>query len=374
MNISKISNCYGCMACIDVCPKQCITIKKGKLDHIFPSIINKRCTDCGKCLTVCPSENPPNLLQPSSVYAAWGKNENTRIKSSSGGLASILSENIIRENGVVYGCTFLPKFIFKHIRCTSLTQLQSLRGSKYVQSDMRGIYTKIKQDLKDQKKVLFIGTPCQVAGVKLFFKNKSTNLYTIDLICHGVPSVNILKKSLPHKLWKYDFNEIEFRTCTKFHFSVKNNISTVFDRPLHKDLFLKGFFTALFYRDSCYSCQYARTQRIGDITLGDFWGINANEIETDIEKGVSLCMVNTLKGKDLLNSIHNYIYRVSRPIEEAVAGNKQLKHPTPRSLRTKYFSIFYPIVGFKWAVYLSIPEIIIKNLITTLYYSLKKIT
>lgn len=360
------------MACIDICPKKCITVKKNKLGHIFPLIIREKCIDCGRCLKVCPSENKSNFLQPLSVYAAWRKNENARIESSSGGLASILSENIIKANGVVYGCAFLPKFTFKHIRCTSLTQLQSLKGSKYVQSDMRGIYTQIEHDLKENKKVLFIGTPCQVAGIKFFFHNKQKNLYTIDLICHGVPSVNILKESLPHRLWKHNFNKIEFRTCTKFHFSVKNNISTVFDRPLHKDLFLKGFFSALFYRSSCYSCQYARTQRIGDITLGDFWGINANEIETNIEKGVSLCMVNTLKGKDLLNSIHNYIERVSRPIEEAVAGNKQLQYPTPRSLRTKYFSIFYPIVGFKWAVCLSIPEIIIKNLITTLYYSLKK--
>ena len=137
----------------------------------------------------------------------------------------------------------------------------------------------------------------------------------------------------------------------------QSGISTVFDRPLHKDLFLKGFFTALYYRNSCYQCKYAQSKRIGDLTLGDFWGVDKEVVKTDLEKGISLCMVNTQKGQRLFDFIKKYI------------GNKQLNHPMPHSLRAKYFSILYPIIGFKWAVCLSIPEIIIKNLIIGHHYS-----
>lgn len=369
MNISTISNCSGCMACIDKCPKQCITVTKGKLGHLFPLVTENQCVDCGLCLKTCPANNHSHFLQPLSVWATWRKDENKRIESSSGGLASVLSEVIIKTNGTVYGCAFAPLFTFKHIRCTSLEQLQLLKGSKYVQSDMRGVYTEIAQDLKVNKQVLFIGTPCQVAGVKHFFENKDENLYTIDLICHGVPSVNMLKESLPNTIWKHDFDKVVFRACTKYHFSAKSGISTVFDRPLHKDLFLKGFFTALYYRNSCYQCKYAQSKRIGDLTLGDFWGVDKEVVKTDLEKGISLCMVNTQKGQRLFDFINKYIEKVERPIKEAFAGNKQLNHPMPHSLRAKYFSILYPIIGFKWAVCLSIPEIIIKNLIIGHHYS-----
>lgn len=361
MNISSVKKCSGCLACLDRCPKSCISIRKDKLGHIQPYISENECIDCSLCLKVCPAENTPSFHEPLSTWAAWRKEEEARMESSSGGLASVLSEAIVKEGGVVYGCAFQPKFEFKHIRCTSVEELQLLKGSKYVQSDTRGVYTSIAKDLKGNKKVLFIGTPCQVAGVKRFFAGKDNNLYAIDLICHGVPSVEMLKDSLPEGIWGHDFDQVEFRACTKFHFSAKSGISTVFDRPLHKDLFLKGFFTALFYRNSCYTCNYAQKKRVGDITLGDFWGVNTNEVRTDVGKGVSLCMVNSQKGKELFDSVSGHIEKMERSIGEAVAGNKQLSHPMPRSFRAKIFRVLYPQCGFKWSIIASIPEIIIKN-------------
>lgn len=361
MNISSVSTCSGCMACIDKCPHSCITIVTDKLGHLLPSIIESKCSDCGVCLKVCPSENKTQAHFPMSAWAAWRKEDNLRLASSSGGAASVISEFFIKEKGIVYGCAFVSPFSFKHIRCESIEELQLLKGSKYVQSDTNGVYRSIAKDLAAKKKVLFTGTPCQIAGVKHFFKNNESAIYTIDLICHGVPSVDMLKVSLPEEVLKHHFCNVSFRCSTFFHFSIKNATSVVYERALHKDLFLKGFFTALFYRDACYSCLYAKPKRIGDITLGDFWGIDTTQIKTDPQKGISLCMLNTSKGEELFRAASSQLETLERPVEEAISGNAQLKKPMHKSIRAKIFRKLYPIVGFKWSVYSSIPEIVIKN-------------
>ena len=361
MNISKIINCYGCMACVDKCPKQCISVKDGKLGHLYPQVTDA-CINCGLCLKVCPAENEISFKSALQTWAAWRRNEKLRVESSSGGIASAISELFIANGGVVYGCAFVtPGFSFRHVRCINMEDLRCLKGSKYVQSNMQGVYKQIADDLKNNRKVLFIGTPCQVAGVKTFFCGKEDNLYTVDLICHGVPSVRMLKDSLSTVVIDKDFNKVEFRVSTKYHFSLKCNDEVIYERPLNKDWFLKGFFTALFYRDSCYTCKFAKTQRISDITLGDFWGIDKNVIrDKDEEKGISLCIINTTKGNELFNQIID-IEKIERPIEEAIVGNKQLQHPMKRRLRAQMFKKLYPIWGFKWSIFCVIPEIVVKN-------------
>lgn len=353
------------MACIDKCPKQCITIKFDKLGHRYPHIIEAKCIDCSACINICPEHNIILNPKPIQVVASWVKKEEKRIQSSSGGLATAISEAIIERKGVVYGCAFIKGFNFKHVRCTTQDELEALKGSKYVQSDTIGCYKKVIKDLKEGREVLFIGTPCQVNAIKRYAKGKDEKLYTIDLVCHGVPSVSLLKESLPSSICIPQISKISFRENTKYHFSIENGSAERYERPLSKDLFLKGFFTALFYRDSCYHCRYAQQQRVGDITLGDFWGVDTKTLHTNIEKGVSLCLVNNNKGKLLLRSetIMSKIQIVERPIEEALNGNKQLNHPMKKSIRSKIFSLLFPITGFNIAVILSIPEIVLKNLI-----------
>lgn len=347
------------MACVDKCPKQCINITEGKLGHLYPKV-NDGCIDCGQCLKVCLAENSQTFMPALTTWAAWRNDDTLRSESSSGGMAAVISEHVVKSSGVVYGCAFVPEFSFKHVRCATTDELQRLKGSKYVQSDMRGVYKSIARDLKDGRQVLFIGTPCQVAGVKMFFKNVSENLFTIDLVCHGVPSVKILKESLPKDILRKHIDAVEFRVDTKYHFSAKSGISgTVFERPLSKDLFLKAFFTAITYRDSCHTCKFAREQRISDITLGDFWGLDKSVTE-DTEKGVSLCIVNTEKGRKLFNETDG-ITKAERPVSEAISGNRQLQKPMRANLRTRLFNALYPKLGFKWSVICSIPEIIIKN-------------
>lgn len=358
MNISKVTDCYGCMSCVDRCPKQCIEITTSRLGHLYPKIADG-CIDCGLCLKVCPSANEIGAYSALHTFAAWISDDTLRSESSSGGMAAAISESFVNSGGVVYGCAFCKPFTFKHVRCESLEELNRLKGSKYVQSQMRSVYKNIACDLKSGKKVLFIGTPCQVAGARMFFRGKDENLYTADLVCHGVPSVEMLKSSLPKDVLTEDVDRVEFRVNTKFHFSVKNGISTVYERPLHKDLFLKGFFTALFYRESCHTCKFANEHRISDITLGDFWGLD-NDVVVDRSKGVSLCIVNTEKGNSLFAGVSG-VDKVERSLQEAVAGNKQLQHPMTESLRAKVFRMLYPALGFKLSTVLSIPEIVIKG-------------
>ena len=360
MNVSQVKDCYGCMACIDKCPQKCIKTRIDKLGHIYPLVIQEDCIDCNACIKVCSVLDKQQLNQPQFVWAAWRKETDLRIESSSGGIATALSEYFINRGGVVYGCSFIPPFSFKHIRCTTIEELKNLRGSKYVGSDMTGIYQLMQTDLNTNKHVLFIGTPCQTVGVRKYFKDKS-NLFIIDLICHGVPSVKILKESIPLKILQKKIDNIKFRDNTNYHFSIYSENEIIYSRTLNKDLYLKGFFTGLFYRNSCYSCQYAQQKRNGDITLGDFWGIEKLGVPTDVSKGVSLCLINTYKGKQMFEAIN--IEKVQYLINDALVDNKPLNIPYKKRINAYIFNFLYPILGLKWSIILSIPAVVIKNLL-----------
>lgn len=359
MNISKVTNCYGCLACLDKCPQKCIQINKNTLGHLYPYVSNK-CINCGACLKVCPAENNNLYHSILHTWAVWRNDDKLRMESSSGGLASAISEFFILKGGIVYGCAFIPEFSFAHVRCESFEDLKKIKGSKYVQSNMNGVFHSIKNDLEHNKKILFIGTPCQVASINLYFRNQLDSIYTIDLICHGVPSEQLLKESIPNKIFDSAFDKVIFRDNIKYHFSIIRENSIIYQRPLHKDLFLKGFFTALFYRNSCYTCKFATKRRVGDITVGDFWGIDKKTITADFTKGISLCIVNSDKGDRLFEQIPD-ITKIKRSETEAIDGNKQLQHPVGKTIRSKIFSLLYPLLGFKYSVVCSIPEIIIKN-------------
>lgn len=356
-NINEVKDCYGCFACLSKCPKQCISIKKDKIGHLYPHA-NENCIKCNACLKVCPSINKIKLNTPLFVYAATGKDYKIIENSSSGGIATILSQEFISSGGIVYGCASKKNFIFKHIRCENLEELESLKGSKYVQSDISEVYSLINEDLKCNKKVLFIGTPCQVAAIKTYFKNNIL-LYTVDLICHGVPSIQILKDSIPNN-FKTDVHSISFRDKKIYQIKLYQNSKIIYTRPLNKDLYLKGFFTSIFNRESCFSCKYATSNRVSDITLGDFWGL---EKKFFYKGGGSLCIINTINGESLYCKINDKIYSSLESIEKAQKGNEPLNKPPHKTLKVKIFQTLYPIFGFKLSVFFAIPQIVIKNFI-----------
>lgn len=209
---------------------------------------------------------------------------------------------------------------------------------------------------------MFIGTPCQVAGVKTKFKDLDECLFTIDIICHGTPKVELLKESFQKQCMSYDIDNVSFRDNSSFNITFFKNNQVVWQRPLSHDLYMKGFFKAVFYRECCYQCPYAKESRISDMTLGDFWGLDMNSVETTMDKGISLVLVNTEKGNALFNSVEDLVNYKKRPLQEAVSGNNQLRHPMPLTWRHKIFKRLYPKIGFKWAAILAMPDIVIKNL------------
>lgn len=365
--ICPLEKCTGCGLCAYVCKHNAISLQYDKYGFKYPRIDTNICIKCGLCRRNCPS-----LLcgieandYSQRAYACYNKNIEEHKKSSSGGLGYLIAQSFIDRKGVVYGCAFTPPLRIKHIRCTSSEEIQSLRGSKYVQSDISNLYDDIEKDLKNKKDVLFIGTPCQVAGIKRAFSKKYQNLFTVDLICHGTPSFRFLQETLPNI--KETVANIKFREGKKFQFTMySKSDKIIFKRNLSNDLYMKGFFNGTTFRLNCYSCLYAQQQRISDITIGDFWGLKSSLMQ-NVTHGVSLVLVNTCKGVGMLDSCSSKLQMEERPIKEAFDGNEQLNRPFRKSNRCFIFRLLYPFLGYNGALYCALPDKIlimkIKNLL-----------
>jgi len=339
------------------------------MGHYIPIVNTKNCIECNACVKVCPENNPVIFNEPVSCFASWSLIEQERQTSSSGGIAAELATYIVNNSGVVYGCIFETPFQIIHKRIDSIDELIKLKGSKYVQSDTKETFKAVKSDLKNKREVLYIGTPCQIAGLRSFLKKEYDNLYTVDLICHGVPSIQILKDRLKKKVdQNLSFDSILFRNSTSYKLSLCNSNGIVYSKSLSIDPFMKGFFCGLFNRESCFNCQYAQAKRCADITLGDFWGIGTNNsVSYSIKDGISLVLCNSDKGKSLLSKIKENLYIEQREIKEAATGNSQLRSPVKKRFRTKLFRKLYPVLGFDLSVFCSIPLIMIKGRIKYLF-------
>lgn len=358
--------CTGCGLCAHICRHNAISIKIDKYGFRYPEVNNDLCIKCGLCKKKCPSLSQQTSKYPTKAYACYNTNDNERKKSSSGGIGYLLAQCVTKSKGVVYGCAFTPPWGIQHIRCTSINEIERLRGSKYVQSDISNIYDSIQKDLKASKKVLFIGTPCQVAGIKAAFP-ENESLYLIDIICHGVSSLQFLKETLPHI--KIPIANIKFREGTFFRFSLETSSGTeILSRNLSNDMYMKGFFNGTTFRPNCYICPYAKQQRISDITIGDFWGIKSTTIK-NIKDGISLSLINTLKGEMLFNQCKDQMFTEIRPLNEAFAGNEQLNNPFKKTFRTSIFRYLYPKIGYNKALWCALPD---KVLAMHLKHLLKK--
>ena len=342
-------DCTGCGLCAKNCPSKCISMEEGKLGHLYPIVNNDQCINCNLCVIKCPSNNEILLQNPLTAYAAWAKDKNDYQSSTSGGAASILSRKIITDGGVVYGCAMLSDCNVQHIRIDNCEQLYQLKGSKYVQSTILNILPSIKEDVRIGAPVLFIGTPCQTAAVKSLFMEQPSNLYLIDIICHGVPSLSILKKYLINKFGKTSFDKISFRKGSQLLLEIFDSGKKVYDAPHNKDLYYTLFMQGYTYRDSCHQCKYAQPKRVSDITIGDFWGLGKMG-DCDIpdhKDGISVILPITEKGEDLIKSVSPELNIYCRPLEEAIKGNSQLQSPSLASKRIRLFQVLYPLFGLE---------------------------
>ncbi len=329
-------------------------MKTDSKGFFYPKVNTDICIECGLCNKVCPFSIKNQIKQkPVTAYAAWSINRDIHLSSSSGGAAYIFSKYIIEKGGVVYGCC-ADGLDIKHIRVDKIEDLHKLQGSKYVQSDIRGVFSRVKTDLKNSVCVLFIGTPCQVAGLKNYIKHIPDNLYLIDLICHGVPSQQMLNENILHITQGKHINNISFREGTNFRLNVQGD-DLKYKSDCWKNLYYRGFFDSITYRTSCYKCPFARLERVSDITIGDFWGLrNVEKLPIETKDGVSLLLPSTEKGIQLINLVKEYFNLYERNIDEAVAGNTQLRHPSSHSWGYYVFNTLYPMISFDKSVYCSI--------------------
>lgn len=321
IEIKEKKNCCGCNACVQVCPKQCISMKEDREGFLYPEVDKDICVDCHLCEKVCPVLNQGKERKPLKVYAAKNKDEEIRRQSSSGGIFTLLAEQVIDEGGVVFGARFNENWEVVHSYTETKEGLAAFRGSKYVQSRIGDNYKKAEEFLKSGRKVLFSGTPCQIAGLNLYLRKEYENLLTVDFICHGVPSPGVWREYLkeeiarqcdgknsvlshPIEKEKIRVKGISFRDkklgWKKYSFVLTLSVpdghgveNTVLpSEPLNKNLFLRGFLADLYLRPSCYACPAKCLKSGSDVTIGDFWGIEKVMPEMDDDKGVSVVMMN----------------------------------------------------------------------------------
>lgn len=347
---NKKDECCGCGACLNICPKQAISMQQDEYGFLYPKINEILCIGCKLCKKVCYYQSKKPKNEPIKAYAAVNKNEKQLLKSASGGVFSAIATQILNEGGVVFGATLTfenGKANPHHIYIDSVEDLIKLQGSKYVQSSLNHCYKKAKFFLENEKKVLFSGTPCQIGGLYGYLAKDYDNLLTVDVICHGVPNTKIFNDFLQNerdknstmKVIGYSFRDKlkGWGMNTRIDF-IKDNSNKFLIRysPARLKSYNTFFLDGDIYRENCYSCKYAGKLRVSDLTIGDYWGIEKEHPELknsnsfDEKKGISCILINTHKGLNFCKNIKN-IYLFPSTFDKISKKNEQLKNPTKLS-------------------------------------------
>lgn len=341
--------CTGCGVCAGVCPLNCIEIKGDEIGYLHPIIDNKQCINCKLCQKTCPNNREIVFRKPINVYAAWALDERERQSSISGGIAAVLSQYIVKKGGVVYGAVGGKAGYVCHQRVSKLCELYKFKMSKYVQSNInRTVFNQIKSDLKEGKKVMFFGTPCQTAAVRSMFLD-NTNLLCVEIICHGVPSQQLLQDHMEMVSGKDCSHITEFTTRDNDgnFLTLKEDQKIVYRLADPEDQYMNAFKRGLFFRTSCYQCHYARPERQADLTIGDFWGLGET---TYSHHKVSLILENSFLGSQLIDAIRDNLFLDKRSLEEASHANGQLSHPSHKHPCYNLFKKLYLEKGYPTAI------------------------
>ena len=336
LNTGDKRTCSGCSGCLNICSHDAIKFDRDKNGFSIPVKDVGKCVDCGLCEKVCPIEHPDYSNSPKpKPYAAYDPKE--RQKSSSGGVFYTIAKHIIENDGIVYGAAFDKKLKLHHIGVNTIEGLEALRGSKYVQSELGYTYKDIRKHLKNGRKVYFVGTPCQVAGLKSFLMRDYYNLITSDLVCHGVPSQTLFEKHLNYlksiegsDVTNYSFRDTNYWVIREKANYDNGNVSIKYDGNTSPYLFAFGL--GYSYRDCCFDCKFAKIPRQGDITLADFWGIGRFHPTMNNRGGVSMVLINSDKGEMIWNNVKSQLkYKVS-DIEACTKYNPNIIRPTKEPL------------------------------------------
>lgn len=327
LKIKEKKDCMGCHACLSICPQNCISMDSDAEGFWYPKVNEDKCIKCGLCIKACPIINETIVENEPVAYACINKDEEIRLESSSGGIFTLVAEEVIDNGGVVFGVGFDKDFNVVHSYVYNKEELSKFRGSKYVQSKIGDTYRQTKEFLEEGRKVLFTGTPCQISGLKSYLGKDYENLFCMDNICHGVPSPKVWKKYV-------DFRERKSGSSTqRIAFRLKNegwklySVSFLFKNDteyresLRKDLYMRAFLKDVCLRPSCYACEFKTLHRESDITMADFWGIQRMLPNMDDDKGTSLIFVNSDNGQSMLEKIKDKLLYEEVGINEAVSYN-----------------------------------------------------
>ena len=379
IQITNKHECCGCGACQNICPQNCIKMCVDAEGFSYPQVDLNKCIKCGKCKAVCPLCHVPSVLTPPPhAFAAQSINQQIREKSASGGIFYEIAKNIIEHKGVACGATYDINGMVRHKIVDKVNQLEALQGSKYVQSDLNNCFQQINNLLAKQVKVLFVGTPCQVAALKNYTKDNADNLVLVDLVCFGVPSPLIYSmwRSFLEKKYKKKIASVNFRD--KSYGYAAPNVKILFadgkaiEQTYPVKSYMKLFMSELNVRPSCYKCQFKGVSRCSDITLGDCWSIKKFESSMDDNIGTTGVYIHTERGFAILEDIKSSLTFREINLNKAVSadGKKRLFCAQEPNNREEFYTDIpngYEKLIYKWA-----PETYREKLITFSKRALKK--
>lgn len=340
-------DCCGCGACMNICPKTAIHMEKDEYGFLYPRIDVGKCVECGACKKVCAFQNEPARRQPQRVYAIASKNNDLVTNSASGGLFATMAMYVLEHGGCVYGAIMQHEEHELHIRhacCETKEDLYRFQGSKYVQSSLGNIFKDIQMKLKNDILVLFSGTPCQVDALKLFLKKEYSNLLTVDIVCHGVPNeqifndyIHYIEKKIGGEIREFKFRDKSlgwgYNLTAKY---IQEDGSIRYHRTASSDSsYFDMFINSIILRENCYHCKYTNGKRTGDITIGDYWGIEDEHPEAleqnggrlSEKSGISVSFLNSDKGISFFDEIKEQFDYYESTFEKVAKRNTQLVHP-----------------------------------------------
>ncbi len=347
MSVVDKSQCCGCSACVNICPKSCIDFKPDQLGFMYPEVDSDKCVECGLCEKVCQfkPDYDRDLNTPTpDVYAVRVKDHGELGRSQSGAAFYLFSEAFLKEGGVIYGAGFDENYRVLHKRAQTSSQRDELRYSKYVQSDVRLSFGSVRNDLEKGLPVMFTGTPCQVAGLRAYLRKHYQNLTTVDLVCHGVPSPKIWQDYIDYlkKRYRSELVEVRFRNKKYGWNSCWETFKFANGKFLKRTTSNDMYFSLLSIRESCSNCPYTNMNRVGDISIGDFWGWKGEKFNDN--KGISLVFVNSDNGKVIFEKIRVIADIVESNINDCL--QPQLIKPITLNPRREEFISDYKRKGF----------------------------
>lgn len=333
-NTNNPVDCYGCGACEQICGHEALRLNANTEGFLYPEIDSTKCTNCGLCEKVCPIDVNPTWRVKRTIAAKY--QDPSVMDSASGGMFKAIADYVLGKNGYIAGCVFDNSFNAVHILSNAPDDIRRMQGSKYVQSKIGNVYKEVRQKLREGHLVLFSGTPCQVAGLYGFLMKQYDNLITIDLICHGVPSPKLLQIYLDTTFRpKGNIIDFKFRNkrkngwCSQGSVTIEKNgkIKEKRTSPFTDSYYYFYYMANDISRICCYSCKYSSTSRVGDITIGDYWNLQNILPNFDCSEGVSVALVNTDKGKKIVESLSGNLIQTETKLQEAVDANGNLKAP-----------------------------------------------